>query len=113
MFKLLIAALLAMPVATLAQAPPPPTGFSGTLVSFGDDSVTLKDKDGKTVVLQMMPGWTVSVARVGMPGRSSRGTLCGPRTRLWMTSPASRRSCAFWSRGTGRRKALTEWAAPT
>jgi hypothetical protein len=75
MFKLLIAALLAMPVATLAQAPPPPTGFSGTLVSFGDDSVTLKDKDGKTVVLQMMPGWTVSVARVGDAGAIQPGNF--------------------------------------
>jgi hypothetical protein len=34
-------------------------------MSFNDDSVTLKDKDGKTVVVQMTPGWTVSISRVG------------------------------------------------
>ena len=62
---LLLAAVLAIPAATLAQAPPPPTGFSGTLISFTDDSVTLKDKDGKTVVVQMTPNWTVSTPRVG------------------------------------------------
>ena len=67
MLKLVIlfAALVAMPTITLAQAPPPPTGFSGTLISFNDDTVTLKDKDAKTVVLRMTPGWTVSIARTG------------------------------------------------
>ena len=75
MLKLVLAALLAMPVATLAQAPPPPTGFSGTLVSYADDSVTLTNKDGKTVVLQMTPGWTVSSARVGDAGAIRAGNF--------------------------------------
>lgn len=60
-----LAAVLALPLATVAQGPPPPTGFAGTLVSFDDASATLNDKDGKPVVVQMTPGWTVSIARVG------------------------------------------------
>jgi hypothetical protein len=75
MFKLLLAALIGTHAVTLAQAPPPPTGFSGTLVSFGEDSVTLKDKDGKSFVIQMMPGWTVSVARVGDAGSIQAGNF--------------------------------------
>lgn len=56
--------LFATALTLLAQAPPPsPTPFSGTLVSFTDGSVTLKDKEGKTVVVQMTPAWTVSIAR--------------------------------------------------
>ncbi len=67
MFKtmILLAATLAIPFATVAQGPPPPTGFSGTLVSYNDDTATLNDKDGKAVVIHMTPGWTVSIARVG------------------------------------------------
>jgi hypothetical protein len=60
---LVLAALLSLPAANLAQAPMPPTSFSGTLVSIDGDSVTLQDKDGKKSVLQMTPGWTVSVNR--------------------------------------------------
>lgn len=62
---ILFVAFLAASAAMFAQAPPSPTPFSGTVVSFNDESVTLKDKTGKTIVVQMTPGWTVSVARVG------------------------------------------------
>jgi hypothetical protein len=41
----------------------PPTGFSGTLVTYTEDSVTLTGKDGKHVVVAMTPGWTVSKPR--------------------------------------------------
>jgi ribosomal protein S11 len=33
------------------------------LLAYTDDSVTLKDKDGKEVVVAMTPGWTVSRPR--------------------------------------------------
>jgi hypothetical protein len=58
-------ALAIVPVAAMAQlkAQAPPVGFSGTLVSFADDSVTLNDKDGKQVVVAMTRGWTVSRPR--------------------------------------------------
>ena len=59
----LVAALLAIPALGLAQVPGPPHGFSGAVVSVAGDAVTLKDKDGKTFVVQMTPGWTVSVVR--------------------------------------------------
>jgi hypothetical protein len=58
-----IAVLLTVPVLSSAQAPAPPHGFSGTLVSVAGDTVTLQDKDGKTLVVKMTPGWTVSVNR--------------------------------------------------
>jgi hypothetical protein len=61
MFKNLIL-LAAISVAVLGQAPP--SGFSGTIVSYADDSATLKDKEGKTIVVQMTPGWTTSIIRV-------------------------------------------------
>ena len=40
-----------------------PKAFSGTLISVVDDTVTLADKDGKTFVVLMTPGWTVSMNR--------------------------------------------------
>jgi hypothetical protein len=64
MFKPLACSLafLAIPVAAVAQlqVQAPPVGFSGEVVKFSEDSVTLKDKDGKEVVLGMTRGWTVS-----------------------------------------------------
>lgn len=64
MLKLLrIALLLSIPALSLAQTPRSPIRFAGTLVSVADDSVTLKDKDGKTFVVQMTRGWTVSADR--------------------------------------------------
>jgi len=45
------------------QMQAPPTGFSGELMSYTADSVTLKDKDGKTTVVPMTKGWFVSTAR--------------------------------------------------
>ncbi len=59
-----IALVLALPALCIAaQLPMPPKGFSGTVVSVAGDTVTLKDKDGKTLVVNMTPGWTVSVVR--------------------------------------------------
>ncbi|MCS0631158.1 hypothetical protein NX786_17635 [Telluria mixta] len=52
-------AALAQPL----QVQAPPTGFSGELVSYTDDSVTLTDKDGRQVVVAMTPGWSVSRPR--------------------------------------------------
>ena len=53
---------LALPVAAMEplQVQAPPVGFSGELVKYADESVTLKDKDGKEVVVAMTRGWTVS-----------------------------------------------------
>ena len=67
MFKpiIVMGTLLASPLGPLAQGPPPPSGFAGTLISFSETAATLKDKEGKTIVVQMTPDWTVSVARIG------------------------------------------------
>jgi hypothetical protein len=56
---------LFIPVAAIAQlqTQAPPTGFSGELVKYAEDSVTLKDKDGKEVIVAMTRGWTVSRPR--------------------------------------------------
>lgn len=73
---MLIAALMTIPAATWAQTPPPsPTPFSGTLVSVNGDNVTLKNKDGKEVVVQMTPGWTVSIPRVAEAGAIKPGSF--------------------------------------
>ncbi len=64
--------LFLLPAACLAQAAKSndtpqssakliPKAFSGTLVNIGLDAVTLADKDGKTFIVLMTPGWTVSV----------------------------------------------------
>ncbi len=58
-----IAVLLTIPALCFAQVPRSPQRFSGTLVSVAGDTVTLSDKDGKTFVVQMTPGWTVSIDR--------------------------------------------------
>jgi hypothetical protein len=60
--RLIPAAALAA-AALLAQSPPPPTGFKGTIEAVSGDTVTLKDKDGRSFLVQMTPGWTVSVLR--------------------------------------------------
>ena len=67
MFKPLLcfAALLSMPALACAQAPVPPRAFSGTFVSLKGDTITLQEKDGKILEVQMTPGWTVSVNRPG------------------------------------------------
>jgi hypothetical protein len=57
---------LTLPAGAFAQAlqvQAPPVGFSGALLKYSNDSVTLKDKDGKEVALAMTPGWTVSRPR--------------------------------------------------
>jgi hypothetical protein len=67
MFKLLVLSIaaLAIPADAMAQLQKqaPPTGFSGEIVKYADESVTLKDKDGKEVVVAMTRGWTVSKPR--------------------------------------------------
>lgn len=65
MFRTLFASLafITLPAAAFAQqlqVQAPPTGFSGEIVRFADDSVTLKDKDGKEVTVAMTRNWTVS-----------------------------------------------------
>jgi hypothetical protein len=66
---LLVSALLGMlapATATLAQdmkVQAPPVGYAGALLAYTDDSVTLKDKEGREVVVTMTPGWTVSRPR--------------------------------------------------
>jgi hypothetical protein len=55
--------LLAVPAFSFAQASMQPHAFSGAIVGVTGDAVTLKDKDGRTFVVQMTPGWTVSVVR--------------------------------------------------
>jgi hypothetical protein len=48
------------PAATSPPADPhAPIGYTGAVVSVADDSVSLKDKDGKLIVVAMNPGWTV------------------------------------------------------
>lgn len=61
--SLCIALFLTIPALSFAQTPRSPLRFSGTLVSVAGDTVTLQDKDGKPFVVQMTPGWTVSVDR--------------------------------------------------
>jgi hypothetical protein len=58
--------MLAPGAATLAQdmkVQAPPVGHAGVLVAYTDDSVTLKDTEGREVVVAMTPGWTVSRPR--------------------------------------------------
>ena len=67
MFRQFVLTLLALAAPALAtaqlQTQAPPVGYSGELVAFTDDSVTLTDKDGKAVVVAMTRGWTVSRPR--------------------------------------------------
>ena len=58
-----VVCLSALLVTVLGSAQTPPHAFSGTLVSVAGDAVTLQDQDGKVRVVQMTPGWTVSVNR--------------------------------------------------
>jgi hypothetical protein len=44
-------------------------------VSYTDESVTVRDKDGKTVTVQMTPSWTVSTARVADAGTIKPGAF--------------------------------------
>ena len=66
-FRSFAVAIALVTITTVAMAQlqtrAPPTGFSGELVKYSDDSVTLKDKDGKEVVVAMTRGWTVSKPR--------------------------------------------------
>jgi hypothetical protein len=67
MFKplLLFTVLSTVPVAALAQlhVQEPPVGYSGSLIEFSADRVTLRDKDGKVVEVAMTPSWTISSVR--------------------------------------------------
>jgi hypothetical protein len=60
----------------------PPTGFSGALVKFSEDQATLKDKDGKEVVVAMTTGWTVSRARVADAGAIKPGDFVATANRV-------------------------------
>ena len=57
------AALCLVCNAASAQVPESPVGYTGSLVSAGDDNVVLTMKDGKTVTVAMTKGWTVGTAR--------------------------------------------------
>jgi len=61
---LLSASLILLSAASLAQqVPEAPVGYTGALVEYSDNSVTLKDKEGKVTHVAMLPGWTVSTAK--------------------------------------------------
>jgi hypothetical protein len=62
----LSALLVSLPIGAFAQlqVQAPPTGSSGAIVKFTEDQATLKDKEGKEIVVAMTKGWTVSKARV-------------------------------------------------
>src|SRR3954470_24311533 len=60
--KLRLAAIIAA-MGLMGQAPEAPVGHSGSAVSYADDSVTLTEKDGKTVTVAMTPGWAVVIAK--------------------------------------------------
>ncbi len=57
------AALLALPAAALAQAPPaaPPAfvALRGVVTAASDDSITIKSADGKETVMPLAKTWTV------------------------------------------------------
>jgi hypothetical protein len=61
----MLVSLLAVAPVALAQlqSQAPPVGFSGELVGYAEESVTLKDKDGREVVVAMTRHWTVSRPR--------------------------------------------------
>jgi urease gamma subunit len=67
MFKqlMLVAVLAVAPLAVHAQAKAVehPQGHTGALVSYSDADVTVREKDGQTVVVAMTSGWTVATAR--------------------------------------------------
>ena len=61
---ILSGALLALSATSLAQqVPEAPVGYSGALIEYSQDSVTLKDKEGHVTTVALTPGWTVSTAR--------------------------------------------------
>ena len=68
-----VALILTIPALSFAQGPP--KGFNGTVVGVAGDTVTLKDKDGKQFVVQMTPGWTVSVVRKADAGAIKAGNF--------------------------------------
>ena len=51
-------------------------------MSASDGSVTLKDKEGKTVVIQMTAGWTVSIARMADAGGIKPGSFVATANAL-------------------------------
>jgi hypothetical protein len=94
MFKSLVAAaaIIAAPLAMAAQMAPqmaapmqsqaPPTGFNGALVKYTDDSVTLKDKEGKDVTVPMSKGWTVSKTRTLTATEVKNGDFVASRNTI-------------------------------
>lgn len=59
------------------QVPEPPRGVSGTVVSVGDESVVLKQKDGTAITVAMAKGWTVSRPRKGAIDELRLGDFVG------------------------------------
>ncbi len=62
----LAAALAVLSTSALAQAPaasPAFTRYAGVVTAVGADSITLKDKDGMTVVVPLTRTWTVIATR--------------------------------------------------
>jgi hypothetical protein len=68
-------AVVSLLVSTAGQAQPVehPIGHAGALVSYSDADVTLRDKEGKDVVVAMTPGWTVVTARKVAPDTIKAG----------------------------------------
>jgi hypothetical protein len=50
-------------LAQVQNAPPAPVKYTGLVMSVGNDSISLKDKDGKVIAVAMTPGWTVVTPR--------------------------------------------------
>jgi hypothetical protein len=50
-------------LAQVQNAPPAPVKYTGLVMSVGNDSISLKDKDGKVITVAMTPGWTVVTPR--------------------------------------------------
>jgi hypothetical protein len=59
---LFAACLVAAPPAAFAQVVDP-IGHTGAVISFTEDSVTMKESDGKVVTVALTQGWTVVTAR--------------------------------------------------
>jgi hypothetical protein len=81
---LLYVALAALPVAGLAQlrVQEGPVGFAGEVVKISVDSVTLKDKDGKDLVVAMTRGWTVSRPRTVDSGVIKKGDFIASANKV-------------------------------
>jgi hypothetical protein len=84
-------------------------------VSFNDDSATLKDKDGRTLVVQMTPGWTVAVNRVGDAAAIKPGNFVATANTVVDAGTGKSTELRVLEPGYRQKKALTAWhrARPT